>query len=461
MQFVDAAGAISTLSGPVVTASGPVLTIDQPAPGAVTNDPTVAGTCSVGDGTVTATVNPGANVFTSPCSGGGTWSVSIASLADAVYTVSATQAASPLTAGPVSFTYDTTPPATTDNTAAVAGWHQGAVTVTLSPSDNLSGVAATHYTTDGSTPTTGSASGTNVNLSADGVYTIKYFSVDNAGNAEAVKTASTPVMIDQTAPVVSFTPANGTFVGPDRWAVQCATVGVCGTVSDATSGVATIGPATVRRSSDGFYWNGTAFKVTVANAPLTRSGNSWSVALASSKLNDGVSYTVAVSSTDVAGNSVTSSATFTYDKTKPAPTSIATANNDGTIAVGDTFAVTFSEPIDPASVPSTTTLTMTRTGSQKTKYEITGVTSGALATNATGYVTSASGTRTITYNASVAVSGSTVTVTVTSGCTSGCAFVATGPSAGSINYKAPATIADLAGNASAATGINSATVVMF
>src|SRR5207244_11936511 len=34
----------------------------------------------------------------------------------------------------------------------------------------------------------------------DGVYTVKYFSVDNTGNAEAVKTASTAIHIDKTNP---------------------------------------------------------------------------------------------------------------------------------------------------------------------------------------------------------------------------------------------------------------------
>ena len=63
--------------------------------------------------------------------------------------------------------------------------------MTLNATDNLSGVAQTYYTTNGSVPTTASATGTSVVLSAPGTYTIRYFSVDVAGNAEAVKTAGT------------------------------------------------------------------------------------------------------------------------------------------------------------------------------------------------------------------------------------------------------------------------------
>jgi hypothetical protein len=74
------------------------------------------------------------------------------------------------------------------------------VTVALSPSDGGAGVAATYYTTDGSTPTTSSSQGTSVDLTSNGVYTIKYFSVDRVGNAEAVKTAGTQIRVDLTDP---------------------------------------------------------------------------------------------------------------------------------------------------------------------------------------------------------------------------------------------------------------------
>jgi hypothetical protein len=86
--------------------------------------------------------------------------------------------------------------------------------VTLSPTDAGSGAAATYYTTNGSTPTTSSSQGTSIVLSTDGTYTIKYFSVDNVGNQEGVKTASTTICIDKTAPApTNVVLANGGTVG--------------------------------------------------------------------------------------------------------------------------------------------------------------------------------------------------------------------------------------------------------
>jgi hypothetical protein len=85
--------------------------------------------------------------------------------------------------------------------------------VTLSPTDAASGAATTYYTTNGSTPTTSSSQGTSIVLSAEGNYTVKYFSVDNVGNQEAVKTAGTTICIDKTAPAptnIALANGNGT-----------------------------------------------------------------------------------------------------------------------------------------------------------------------------------------------------------------------------------------------------------
>ena len=98
-------------------------------------------------------------------------------------------------------TPDTTAPATSDDTGTIgSAWRNAPVTVALSPSDGGAGVAATYYTTDGSTPTTSSSQGTSVDLTSNGVYTIKYFSVDRVGNSEAVKTAGTQIRVDLTGP---------------------------------------------------------------------------------------------------------------------------------------------------------------------------------------------------------------------------------------------------------------------
>lgn len=100
---------------------------------------------------------------------------------------------------------DSTPPTTTDNVDGV--WHKSNVTVTLTCTDNVggSGCDVIYWTTDGSTPTTSHYDGTgsSIFLTTDGIYTIKYFSKDLAGNSESIKTATNQVKIDKTDPVDS------------------------------------------------------------------------------------------------------------------------------------------------------------------------------------------------------------------------------------------------------------------
>jgi hypothetical protein len=71
--------------------------------------------------------------------------------------------------------------------SAPSGWSNTNVTVSLDATDNLSGVAATNYELDGA-PGTGDSV-----LVADGVHTLEYWSVDNAGNEEAHQTITVSV----------------------------------------------------------------------------------------------------------------------------------------------------------------------------------------------------------------------------------------------------------------------------
>ena len=96
---------------------------------------------------------------------------------------------------------DATNPTTSDN--APVAWQNAGTTVTLTPSDARSGVAATHYKID----TGALQSGTSVLIPApadgsnNGVHTIAYYSTDVAGNVEAQNTAT--VRIDATIPTVT------------------------------------------------------------------------------------------------------------------------------------------------------------------------------------------------------------------------------------------------------------------
>src|SRR5207302_1799503 len=83
---------------------------------------------------------------------------------------------------------DTQPPVTTATLDRAgpdgkAGWSVQPVKVTLNAMDNV-GVAATYYTIDGGSQQT--YSGPFI-LSADGSHTVKFWSVDEAGNTENPK----------------------------------------------------------------------------------------------------------------------------------------------------------------------------------------------------------------------------------------------------------------------------------
>ena len=121
------------------------------------------------------------------------------------FTVDTAGNAEPVKTAGTQIRIDTAAPVTTDNSASIGNeWKTTDQTVTLTPNDvGGSGAVATYYTTNGTTPTTGSAQGTSILLNTSGQFTIKYFSVDAAGNTEAVKTAGTEIRIDKSLPVTT------------------------------------------------------------------------------------------------------------------------------------------------------------------------------------------------------------------------------------------------------------------
>ncbi|HXJ63296.1 MAG TPA: chitobiase/beta-hexosaminidase C-terminal domain-containing protein, partial [Actinomycetota bacterium] len=119
---------------------------------------------------------------------------------------------------------DTIAPATTINCNAAAcsnGWYATSpVTVSLSATDNPggSGLDKTYYTTDGTTPTTSSTVYAGP-FPLAGTATVKFFSKDLAGNAEAV--GSQLIRIDPTAPTTTISCAGA----------PCSASGYIGSVS--------------------------------------------------------------------------------------------------------------------------------------------------------------------------------------------------------------------------------------
>ena len=135
---------------------------------------------------------------------------------------------------------DTTAPTTTIacNGSSCSPAYNSSVTATLSATDNNGGrgVDKTYYTTNGSTPTTASTVYTGP-FTVSSTATVKFFSTDVAGNAEAVK--SQLVQIDKTAPSAPSTTCNNTTCSTGWYKTSPVTVGLSATDSGG-SGVAKI-----------------------------------------------------------------------------------------------------------------------------------------------------------------------------------------------------------------------------
>ena len=89
---------------------------------------------------------------------------------------------------------------------APQGWSSSAVAVSLVASDGLSGVATTYWSLDGGDP----HEGTSLVVDTEGRHTLRYWSVDRAGNVEDAHTAA--VLVDLTRPTIdhTLTPAPNT-----------------------------------------------------------------------------------------------------------------------------------------------------------------------------------------------------------------------------------------------------------
>jgi parallel beta-helix repeat protein len=130
---------------------------------------------------------------------------------------------------------DTTPPVTTislEGTLGNNGWYTSDVTVTLSATDDISGVDKTEYSFDGST---WFIYDTSFVITAEGVTTIYYRSSDVAGNIETTRRET--VKIDKTASTITVTlsaPAYGVTY------TQADTLTLTYTATDPISGLASI-----------------------------------------------------------------------------------------------------------------------------------------------------------------------------------------------------------------------------
>ena len=200
---------------------------------------------------------------------------------------------------------DTTPPVTT--CSADDAWHRGQVTVTFAATDTQSGVAYTRYRVDAGTWQTG----TSFPVSADGVHSVEYYSVDNAGNTEVTRAAQ--VKIDNTAPSVTLTrPTDGASYAQGSgatcdWSSSDALSGVAGEVAT-IDGIPVAKGARIDTLSPGSH----AFVLTV---------------------------------TDVAGNKRTLSATFDVTGGLAGVTVTAPPTGTGRYAAGDPLTVELDDEL--------------------------------------------------------------------------------------------------------------------
>jgi hypothetical protein len=186
------------------------------------------------------------------------------------------------------------------------------------------------------------------NFPANGSYTVRAVARDLASNFGETSRTFT---IDRTAPTVATTfPVAGGVYNNASWNAGCTST-ICGTAADVGSSVASV-RVSVRQGS-GSYWDGTSFG-SASEVLLPATGTTaWSLPFPATNFPADGSYTVRAVATDLAGNTASTSATFTIDRISPEPTAMTLFDADGTVTVGsDEVRITFSEALSVSSICS-------------------------------------------------------------------------------------------------------------
>lgn len=258
-----------------------VTTSASPVAGGTTSG---GGNYNDGDSvTVTAVANPG-YFFVNWTEGADV----VSSSADYTFAVGANRA---LVAN---FVTDITPPTTTaalSGTLGSNGWYRSGVQVTLSATDDISGVAHTYYQVDGGAQQTYAGPFT---VSGDGNHTVTFWSVDNTGNVETAQEQA--INIDTTAPALTAS-ANPSVIWPANGGMVNVTIS--GKISDSLSGVDTGSGSYATVDSHGKVQPAGSFTI-AADGTYT-----FTVRLEASRLGqdrNGRTYTFTLHAKDLAGN---------------------------------------------------------------------------------------------------------------------------------------------------------------
>lgn len=178
------------------------------------------------------------------------------------------------------------------------GWYNKDVTITLNATDDESGVATTYYTVDNGTEQTGNS----FDLNTDGVHTITYYSVDNAGNKEAPQTET--IKIDKTAPEVTVSLDKTILPVNHKMYTVSATVNA----TDEASGVKTVVLDSITSNEDPLAKGSGQTSVDIQNADYGTFDTQFDLRGERSGKGDGRTYTVTYTVTDQAGNATTQTA---------------------------------------------------------------------------------------------------------------------------------------------------------
>lgn len=202
----------------------------------------------------------------------------------------------------VAYEGDTTAPVTQASvvgTPGANGWFTSSVQVSLSATDDFSGVANTFYNVDGGVTQTYSGP---FSISDPGQHTVQFWSVDNVGNTEATQMIT--VKIDGAAPVVTASANPST--APKR--PQPVTVTISGSATDAVSGISSASFNVIDE-----------YGVAQPSGSVTIQANgsySFSLVLPATKHGsdkNGHLYTIVVTATDQAGNTASATTTLTIN----------------------------------------------------------------------------------------------------------------------------------------------------
>jgi hypothetical protein len=157
----------------------------------------------------------------------------------------------------------------------------------------------------------------NTSAVADGLYDLRAVATDNAGNTAVAVTPST--RIDNGGPTVAITfPVAAGQYNVAGWSAGCTVPGFCGSAADPGSGLDSV-EYSLRRSSNGLYWNGTAFAASTETfVAASFASGSWSAPFPAVSFPADGSYVVRARASDVAGNLTTlATRTFTLDTVPP------------------------------------------------------------------------------------------------------------------------------------------------